>query len=60
MDLRQGDILSCILFNITLEKAARDLRIATKGTKQSRYLHMQMTFSGENHRCAERRNYKLL
>jgi hypothetical protein len=32
MDLRQGDTLSRILFNITLEKVFRDSGIATKGS----------------------------
>jgi len=30
--VRQGDALSCLLFNIALEKVIRDLGIQTKGT----------------------------
>jgi len=30
--LRQGDALSCILFNITLEKIIRDSSVNTRGT----------------------------
>jgi sorting nexin-29 len=32
IDLRQGNALSCILFNIALEKVVRDSGIETKGT----------------------------
>jgi sorting nexin-29 len=46
MGLRQGDALSCILLNITLEKVVRDSGIEGKGlyiTNQSKYFHMQTT-----------------
>jgi sorting nexin-29 len=31
-DLRQGDALACLLFNIALEKIVRDVDIKTDGT----------------------------
>lgn len=42
--LKQGDALSCILFNLALEDVVIDLGIQSKGTiyvrKHYRYLHM--------------------
>jgi sorting nexin-29 len=35
MGLRQGDALSCILFNLALEKVVRDSEIETKETISS-------------------------
>jgi sorting nexin-29 len=40
MDLRQEDALSCILFNIALEKVIKDSMIETKGTIYNKTIHI--------------------
>jgi hypothetical protein len=61
--LRQGDPLSCILFNLALEKVVRDSRIETKGTiyiyiynNSGTCICRRCCFSGENYKCTERSN----
>jgi hypothetical protein len=40
MGLRQEDVLSCILFNIALEKVVEDSVIGTKGTTYNKKIHI--------------------
>jgi sorting nexin-29 len=62
MGLRKVDALSCILFNMTLEKVVRDSGIETKRPlfyKTAEILaYEDCYFSGKNHMYAESSNYK--
>jgi sorting nexin-29 len=56
MDLRHGDVLSCILFNIALEKVVRDSGIETKRTAYNKTILIlalanNIVFVGEPQVC---------
>ena len=58
--LRQEDNLSCILFNLELEKVIKDSETETKGTIYKKYpdtcLQRWFSNSKEIHRCNEGNN----